>query len=74
MLPRMFLCWDVCSDVNNSIFVFSFQDGWSALMLASLFGHTEIVKYLIEAKASLDLQKQVYCAQNADDDILYIKF
>ena len=28
-------------------------------MLASRYGHTEIVKYLIEAKASLDLQKQV---------------
>ena len=31
-------------------------------MLASRYGHTEIVKYLIEAKASLDLQIQVYCA------------
>ena len=40
---------------------FSFQDGWSALMLASHDGHTEIVKYLIEAKASLDLQEEVYC-------------
>ena len=29
-------------------------------MLASSYGHTEIVKYLIEAKALLDLQKQVY--------------
>ena len=43
-------------------FCFSFQEGDSALMLASHYGHTEIVKYLIEAKASLDLQKQVYCA------------
>ena len=44
------------------MFVFSFQDGWSALMLASRNGHKEIVKYLIEANASLDLQKKVYCA------------
>ena len=29
-------------------------------MLASREGHTEIAKYLIEAKALLDLQKQVY--------------
>ena len=29
-------------------------------MLASHYGHTEIVKYLIEAKASLDLQMEVY--------------
>ena len=32
-------------------------------MLASLNGHTEIVQYLIEAKASVDLQSQVYCYQ-----------
>ena len=49
-------------------------------MLASRYGRTEIVKYLIEAKATLDLQMQVYRAQNpydnddGDDDILYIKF
>ena len=43
-------------------------------MFASRYGHTEIVKYLIEAKASLDLQMQVYCAKNPDDAILYIKF
>ena len=44
------------------MFVFSFQDGSSALMLASRDGHTEIVKYIIEAKALLDLQEKVYCA------------
>ena len=43
-------------------------------MLASRNGHSEIAKYLIEAKALLDLQKQAYYALNADeDDILYIK-
>ena len=26
------------------------------------YGHTNNVKYLIEANASLDLQEQVYCA------------
>ena len=31
----------------------------SALMLASENGHTEIVKYLVDSKASLDLQSQV---------------
>ena len=36
-----------------------FQHGWSALMFASRYGKTEIVKYLIEAEASLDLQTQV---------------
>ena len=29
-------------------------------MLASRYGHTETVNYLIKAKASLDLQMQVY--------------
>ena len=46
--------------LNNVTFVFSFQDGWSALMSASKEGHTEIAKYLIEAKASVDVQTQVY--------------
>ena len=84
----MFFCWDIGSDMNNSKFVFSFQNGWSALMLASRYGRTEIVKYLIEAKASLDLQMQVYvhkilmimmmimmiyCTSNFDDGyLLYI--
>ena len=45
----------------KSIFVFSFQDGLSALMLASRNGHTDIVKHLIGAEASLDLQGKVYC-------------
>ena len=31
----------------------------SALMLASEKGHTDIVKHLVEAKASLDLQSRV---------------
>ena len=45
----------------NSMLIL-FQGGWSAVMLASQNGNTEIVKYLIEAKASLDLQTQVYSA------------
>ena len=36
-------------------------------MLASCNGHTEIAKYLIEAKASVDLQKQVYCILSFDE-------
>ena len=37
----------------------SLQNDESALMLASENGHTEIVKHLVEAKASLDLQSEV---------------
>ena len=37
-----------------------FQEGRSALILASNKVRVEIIKYLIEAKASLDLQTQVY--------------
>ena len=37
----------------------SLQDGGSALMLASENGHTEIVKNLLDSKASLDLQTKV---------------
>ena len=49
------------------MFVFSFQDGSNALMWASCNGHTEIVKDLIEAKALVDLLKQVSCESNFDD-------
>ena len=49
--------------LNNSVFVISFQDGSSALMLASGNGRTETVKYLINAKASVDLQGKVYFHQ-----------
>ena len=34
------------------------------MMLASSRGYTEIVKYLIEANASLDLQTQVHLVTN----------
>ena len=37
----------------------SLQNDKSALMWASEKGHTEIVKHLVEAKASLDLQSRV---------------
>ena len=49
------------------MFVFSFQNGSSALMLALRNRHTEIAKYLIEAKASPDLQEEVYSAPYFDD-------
>ena len=42
----------------------SLKDGYSALMLASWKGHTEIVKHLVEAKASLDLQSPVSWPSN----------
>ena len=42
----------------------SLQYGESALMLASINGHTEIVKHLVEAKASLDLQSRVSWPSN----------
>ena len=42
----------------------SLQYDESALMLASKNGHTEIVKHLVEAKASLDLQSRVSWPSN----------
>ena len=38
-----------------------FQDGRSALMLASRKGHMEVVKCLIEANSAVDLQESVSC-------------
>ena len=42
----------------------SLQNDESALMLASEKGHTEIVKHLVEAKVSIDLQARVSWASN----------
>ena len=46
------------------ILLLSLQYGESALMLASRKGHTEIVKHLVDAKASLDLQSRVSWPSN----------
>ena len=35
------------------------QDGWSALMYAAYYGHTEVVIQLLEAGANTDLQDKV---------------
>ena len=40
------------------------QDGKSALIFGSENEHAEIVKYLIDAKASLNLQTKVNCPSN----------
>ena len=45
--------------MTKLMLLLSLQDGESALMLASENGHTEIVKYLLDSKASLDLQTKV---------------
>ena len=42
----------------------SLQNDKSALMLALENGYTEIVKHLVEAKASLDLQSEVSWPSN----------
>ena len=35
------------------------QDGWSALMLASDSGHTDVVQLLLSSGAKVDLQNKV---------------
>ena len=46
-------------NMTKLMLLLSLQDGESALMLASEKGHTDIVKYLLYSKASLDLQRKV---------------
>ena len=46
-------------DMTKFVLLLCLQDGESALMLALKRGHTEIAKYLLDSKASLDLQSQV---------------
>ena len=46
-------------NMTKLMLILSLQDGESALMLGSENGHTKIVKYLLDSKASLDLQTKV---------------
>ena len=45
--------------MTKLMLILSLQDGESALMLASENGYAKIVKYLLDSKASLDLQTKV---------------
>ena len=38
---------------------FVYQDGKTALIVASSNGHTDIAKYLVDTKAGLDIQNKV---------------
>ena len=40
--------------------VYLVQDGWTPLMTASFEGHADIVQTLIEAKAQINTQEEVY--------------
>ena len=40
--------------------VYLVQDGWTPLMTASFEGHDDIVQTLIEAKAHINTQEEVY--------------
>ena len=41
------------------IILLSCQNGWSSLMLASRYGHVEVVDKLLQHGARVDLQSQV---------------
>ena len=41
------------------LFHFVSQDGWTALMLASDSGHTDVVQLLLSSGAQVDLQDEV---------------
>ena len=38
------------------------QNGWTPLMTASIEGHVDIVRLLIEAKAEVNTQEEVCCS------------
>ena len=45
---------------NNTVLFHSVpQDGWTALMLASDSGHTDVVQLLLSSGAQVDLQDEV---------------
>ena len=43
----------------NLSFMYSTQDGWTPLLIASFMGHVYIVRMLIEAKAQINTAKEV---------------
>ena len=52
LFPHSLLWWYPLSH-------FVLQDGWTALMLASDSGHTDIVQLLLSSGAKVDLQNKV---------------
>ena len=65
------VCVCVCACVNMYVCLFahlppppfrSFQDGWSALHLASGSSHTEVVQRLVVANCDLNAQNHVRCS------------
>ena len=44
---------------NNVVMLDCPQDGWSALMVASMYGNTDVVKILLEYKAEVNLRTGV---------------
>ena len=47
------------TDTSPVYIMYSTQDGWTPLMIASLGGYVDTVRMLIEAKAQIDTQKEV---------------
>ena len=48
--------------------VYLVQDGWTPLMAASFEGHADIVQTLIEAKAQINTQEEVYAVPTTRKD------
>ena len=48
-----------CFSLTNILFDLLVQDGTTALFYAAMGGHSEIVRYLAEAKADVDLPDEV---------------
>ena len=55
-------CGNIILNILHYVIVFSiliFQDGWTALMLASLEGRTDIVELLIKHNADVNAREEV---------------
>ena len=48
-----------CFHILSTLCFILSQDGWTALMLASDSGHTDVVKLLLSSGAQVDLQDKV---------------
>ena len=52
--------------------LYSIQNGWTPLMIASFEGHVDIVRTLIKAKAQINTQEKVHCTLHTLQSILHV--
>ena len=63
--PRVYCVTTIYDEVLHTVimmyFASSLQGGWTALINASIRGHTEVVRLLLQSQADVNAQDEVMC-------------